>query len=327
MFWRVDGHSQEFVVLFFILSGYVIAFVSSRNEDTARSYFVARAARIYSVAPLAILVTLAAGMIGTKFEPSLYFGHTYFNPHTGIADVLSYLTFTNEIWWRHAVVGTDEPYWSLGFEVWYYVIFGVALFLPRRSSAVAIPVLLLMVGPKIGLYFVIWLVGCGTFHMVRRLSAQPRRGLGWVLFLSCPAAYFTIHGEPAAIFGSSNFGPVLVESWLYYLTVAILFAGHILGFSMIASRSTAAVGRLEAAIRWVAGATFTLYLTHQPILICLAALSPWPAGSVAQVAFVLLGTMGTVFALAEIGERRKGAWRFAIERLVQVSGLAAQGRS
>lgn len=50
---------------FFVLSGFVIAHVSAVKERDARTYFISRAARIYSVAIPAIILTSILDAIGS----------------------------------------------------------------------------------------------------------------------------------------------------------------------------------------------------------------------------------------------------------------------
>ncbi len=56
------GHSA--VVVFFVLSGYVIAFVTDTRERSGRDYAISRFARIYSVALPALIVTMFADLVG-----------------------------------------------------------------------------------------------------------------------------------------------------------------------------------------------------------------------------------------------------------------------
>ncbi len=56
------GHSS--VVVFFVLSGYVIAYITATKERDWVSYAASRIARIYSVAVPAIVLTLALDAAG-----------------------------------------------------------------------------------------------------------------------------------------------------------------------------------------------------------------------------------------------------------------------
>lgn len=49
------GHDS--VIFFFLLSGFVIGFVSESKEDTLKKYAIARLARLYSVALPSILLS------------------------------------------------------------------------------------------------------------------------------------------------------------------------------------------------------------------------------------------------------------------------------
>src|SRR4051794_17257355 len=56
------GHSS--VVLFFVLSGYVITYVAHERERTLSAFALARVARIYSVAVPALVLTMALDGLG-----------------------------------------------------------------------------------------------------------------------------------------------------------------------------------------------------------------------------------------------------------------------
>lgn len=65
-------YGQLAVIVFFVLSGYVIAFVTATKELDAKSFFVARVSRIYSVVILALILTLLLDNIGMIFNGDFY---------------------------------------------------------------------------------------------------------------------------------------------------------------------------------------------------------------------------------------------------------------
>ena len=83
--------------------------------------------------------------------------------------------------------------------------------------------------------------------------------------------------------------------------------------------------RCERPIRWIAGATFALYLFHVPLIEAVVALAPWPPESWPTRALVFIGVPLIVLALAEVTERRKAAWRRAILALLMVGGIGKAG--
>lgn len=324
LMWRLSGFSTEGVVIFFVLSGLVISHVVARRETSARAYAVARVARIYSVAVLAVLVTMAVDAVGVSADPSLYIGQSYYRGGNQLLDAGVALSFVNEIWGNHVFVGSSEPFWSLGFEVWYYVIFGVAQFMRGRGRVLAVGVLLVFVGPKIVAYLCLWLLGVGLQRNLARVPAAPRGAAGWgaglILFAGPVLMFWLLHRSNPKVVpffgGYFAFDAISLQSWCYYMVVGVLFCLHLLGARMLSPVLAPVMARISRPVRWAAGASFTLYLVHQPVLLCLASVSPYPVGGVARLVFVVVGTLAAVVVLAELGERRKALWRRVAEALV-----------
>ena len=42
------------------------------------------------------------------------------------------LLLLNEVWFVSITSFSNVPYWSICYEMWYYVAFGLVMFLPRR---------------------------------------------------------------------------------------------------------------------------------------------------------------------------------------------------
>src|SRR5438270_9524015 len=72
LFWQAQPYGHDAVILFFVLSGYVIAWVAERREPDLRAYAVNRLSRLYSVVVPAILLTVIADAIGQRVGPAVY---------------------------------------------------------------------------------------------------------------------------------------------------------------------------------------------------------------------------------------------------------------
>jgi peptidoglycan/LPS O-acetylase OafA/YrhL len=59
------------------------------------------------------------------------------------------LAFLGEVWGAYLVPGTNGPYWSLGFEVPYYLMFGHFCFGRSLWNWIGIGLLLILFGPNI----------------------------------------------------------------------------------------------------------------------------------------------------------------------------------
>jgi peptidoglycan/LPS O-acetylase OafA/YrhL len=155
--WQIAPYMSHAVTIFFVLSGFVIAYATDKRENSAVSYAVSRAARIYSVVLPALAATVLLDTLGRYLQPALYSDAWGYVDHNQLASFALSALFLNEIWFIHVSPGSDLPYWSLGYEIWYYVIFGIFLFSPRKWFF--LPVALIVIGPKIVSMLPLWLFG------------------------------------------------------------------------------------------------------------------------------------------------------------------------
>jgi peptidoglycan/LPS O-acetylase OafA/YrhL len=301
------------VDVFFVLSGFVIAHVSGSRERDPHSYFVSRAARIYSVAIPAIILTAILDSIGMNENPTAYAGP--FQPIT-LGVLARCVSFLNEQWSTHRFPGSDSPYWSLGFEVWYYVAFGVWIFLPHPWRWIAIFAVLTFIGPKVAFLFPLWLMGVCVYRICGKpITIQPLTG--WILFaapLLILLLYQLVPHPPMQPFIN------IIPDFIRFLSlgqdylVGLLFSAHLIGFTMVSATFSRMLENHARSIRWIAGATFSIYLAHLPIMTFFVALLPWPNFSPWVVALRITITILACLAFAEVSERRKDAWRRLITR-------------
>jgi peptidoglycan/LPS O-acetylase OafA/YrhL len=323
--WQLNAYGHQAVAVFFVLSGFVIAYATDTRERDARSYVISRLSRMYSVVLPAVVLTVVLDKVGGTWRPDLYNADWGFAFDWTFARLFAALTFTNEIWSRHITLGSNAAYWSMGYEVPYYVIFGLALFAPRRWRAVAVVVAALAAGPAVMVSMPLWLGGVAAYHYCKRDKLPARTGL-WLFFGS--AAAWLLYEILAW-----RYGRPLVEGGLYLRRLEVLqdavigplFVAQLIGFNAAAKPLGPWLLRHARAIRWIAGASFTLYLCHFPIAQFLLACMPWPATDARSRVLVFAGTLAAVFVLAEVTERRKTAWRKGFERLH--AGLTAHRRS
>ena len=174
----VFGHQRHSaVIVFFVLSGFVIAWAAAR-DGSVREYVINRATRIYSVALPALALTWAIDDFLIQYYPGTV--HSLYQ-HAAVWKYLPiFLTFSTDFWFLSEDAFSDIPYWSLCYEVWYYVVFGVLLF-GRGAWRWAIAIIcLLMMGPRLWLLWPVWLAGA-FLHRLKPLSVKRSR---FLLFLS-----------------------------------------------------------------------------------------------------------------------------------------------
>lgn len=312
-------HGREAVAIFFVLSGFVIRFVTRNKEKDGRSYAVARASRISSVVLPSIALTIILDWIGRGLSPIDYVRYAPIGID-GLPSLLASMTFTNEIWFNHIILGSNEPYWSMGFEIWYYAIFGVVLYCRGPLRVLLLAASALLLGPKILLYMALWLLGVALYDVISGLKPFTyQRIFGWALVLISATSYLLAHetvgSHVESVFRVTSVASVLV-SFGYFFFVAVLTAAVILGLDLALWDTDCWSRPVADGIKWLAGGSFTLYLTHQPLLLFWGAVFPtlrgWFGGSLAIAALTLI----SVYVVAELGERRKRQFRSLVEKLI-----------
>lgn len=313
-------HATAGVAVFFVLSGFLIRHATVKRTTDWRSFSKARIARLYSVIPLALAVTVIADFIGQTLDPTVYLGQTYFNPNTTWLDWLGSITLTNELWFMHLFVGSNEPFWSLGFEAWYYVFFGLVSFTRGRLLVLSLVAWILIVGPKIALYLPVWLLGVAAYDLIYRLRVRLPRLAGMGMMLLAGGGYFLLlrYVAPLGIdnmFRTDSLASMLLSAG--YFTMVGLFATlAILGFaSLVRAGDNILLQKVSAPVTWLAGGSFTLYLVHQPVILALSAGFPAARGNTLLSLVLMVGAMLIVFILAELGERRGKQLRRLLDNL------------
>jgi peptidoglycan/LPS O-acetylase OafA/YrhL len=93
-------------------------------------------------------------------------------------------------------------------------------------------------------------------------------------------------------------------------------AAHLLGVQALGPVLWPWLRRAAPAVAWLAGASFTLYLLHYPLIHFIAAAMPGPETYWASRLLVFVLPPLAALALAEATERRRHAWRRAIAALL-----------
>jgi peptidoglycan/LPS O-acetylase OafA/YrhL len=299
------------VDVFFVLSGFVIAHVCATSERQISAYFVSRAARIYSVAIPAIFLTAALDYFGLHANAASYEGP--FQP-IGPGLLIRCIFFINEQWNTHRFPGSNGPYWSLGFEVWYYIALGAFVFAPRRWRWLVAATILIFIGPKVALLFPLWLMGVALYRFLAKpLNISPL--FGWILFagsLFLLAIYQLFPHPQLQQFMNVSLSPERLWTLGQDYLVGFLFCIHLIGFKVISPWLSRWLDDHSRSIRYIAGATFSIYLTHVPIMQFLVAVFPRFEQASLSVALMIIITLLASLAFAEAFERRKDVYRRVI---------------
>ena len=311
--WHFKDLGNDAVMVFFVLSGFVIAYVTAHKERTIEDYAASRLARLYSVVVPALILTMVLDAVGSTLDPSLYTGR-WFEFDEPLVRLVVALTFTNELWFSYTRPFSNGPFWSLGYEAWYYILFAAAHFLRGHTRVVAVAAVCLLIGPKILLLLPVWALGVWVYRHAS--TVKPGPGTGLVLFFGSIMAYvmFRVSGVPDELLAYSKqlFGADFLYdqlSWsrhfLSSYVIGLCVAANFIGAMALAPHVGKVPARLERPIRYLAGYTFALYLLHYPLLQFFAALTPAAGLEAYRTAVVAFGPLAVVWLLGGLIEREK----------------------
>jgi peptidoglycan/LPS O-acetylase OafA/YrhL len=288
------GH--EAVVVFFVLSGYVITLTASRPGMTLSTYLQHRVARIVPVAWVALLLGLILSISKGELPLAATLANMFFLGQSGFG-------------WFEAPL--NVAFWSLNYEVWYYVIFAAWIYSPPRYRTVLTIVAMVIAGPKILMLFPVWLMGVWLYRKMPALDQGPALAMYWgTLVLAALLWAFDVSD--------------LLRAWLYHIFAPAWRAHHstqliydiLLGFIVTAHLAAAAsvvprfdwLTRFETPIRYLAGFSFSMYAFHGP-------LGELYQQGMSPVLFYAAMAIG-IFLLAQMTERQVTFFRSLLKQLV-----------
>lgn len=319
----IGPFAHDGVIVFFVLSGFVIAYVAACKEHSVKDYALSRAARIYSVALPAIALTITLDLIRTTYLPTF---HEY-QFHKLWLYLPLWTTFGTDWWFLNENMLSNGPFWSLSYEVWYYVIFGSVFYLRGWKRWACAGIVLAIVGPRQRLLFPIWLSGCALYRWHER--HELNRGLARGLFFGSIVIYLLLKlthafdfvndatnvwlaGWPVARLRYSQFfvGDYLIAA----LVLLNIYSARYCDFSLVA--------RWAKGIRLAASFTFSIYLFHMPLLKFYSAMLRVRPDSRTMYVVLLCLTLSSVIALGMATEWRKGTVRkwlaLGLDRVLQL---------
>jgi len=269
-FYIMSGFGHEAVMMFFVISGYLVGGISlarwQREGLDVRAYFCHRVSRIYTVLLPALLVGWGLDLLASHYfnASGLYTEGGRFaiaSVKSQIASNLDVITFLGNLLMLDegyvSALGTNGVVWSLAYEWWYYCVFVAAAGvwfgrgMTRGVSFALLLCMLVWLPPYLLLMGLLWLLGVAVFFYGR---AE----------LSLPSIWFAA-GVFLAVLGCVRMG-VFSEA---FVSDAFVAAGFAL---LLCASHGATYVRFFMLHEVLASFSYSLYLVHVPLLFALAAL-------------------------------------------------------
>lgn len=264
------GHTM--VLLFFVISGYIIGRTTLDQRPDIKTYLINRASRIYVVALPCLVLCFAAILL----IPGIEDANAQASAANHITLILKSIFFLNQSWGYFQDPPLNPPFWSLCYEVWYYIIFA-AFYYPNN---IKLKILFggfscLVAGPAILALMPAWLCGLALVHVKSVPVKRP-----WLVVASSVLVVILIVESQLDTAIKDHLATIVPAIWRlgastrfitdYVLAIcfgAILLSAGALEISLNAS--------IERILTNLAGFSFTLYLFHDPILRILQELTGW----------------------------------------------------
>jgi peptidoglycan/LPS O-acetylase OafA/YrhL len=275
---HLNWPGPEAVIVFFVLSGFVVAYVTDGRDLTFTSYTLNRLSRLWSVAlpALGFGLVLADFVRGSAFAAAPGTGHAFL--HT-VANAL----FLAQCWSLDSIPPLNAPFWSLSYEFWFYAVFGAAVYMTGMVRGVAIVLLAAVAGPKIILLLPCWLLGVFLYRYLGLWKLTERGALilwvgsaGAALLLFKSGMRYTLNEaltvhwpDMASLLQGSGY--LLTDYPMAAFVAANFYATAYLG------RISRPLIVLAGPIRTCASYTLTIYLFHMPLLVLCADVLKLPA--------------------------------------------------
>lgn len=313
---------SDAVVVFFVLSGLVIAFTAEAKDRTIGGFAFNRITRIMSVALPALVIGWMLDRMGAQLFPDFY-ALGWYQPLPIAEQLLRGLSFSNEWAGMETRLGTNGPYWSVSYEVAYYAIFAMAFYLRGVLRVVLVFGAVILVGLNILLLAPCWLIGTMTWQHIKQ-GRKLRRDTARALFLTPLIIYAAalVVDLPAILLYFTKIGLGLdglrfSDEFLWNGILAVGVAVHLIGAASLFQ--TEPTAQQSTRIRWLAGGSFSLYLMHYPLLQFFGPALPNSGLPLLDDVFLFAVTVLFCLAFAQIFERTLPRQRAMVQNLTRLN--------
>lgn len=264
--------AQAAVMLFFVLSGFLITKSCTRNLSQNDRFDVAayardRLNRIYPPLVFALALVMALVLIAPYVFPSgslAFVHHEPFIARSGFyVDVQSFagtIVFLNGFFVDN--ISANGPLWSLSYEVWYYVVAGLIAWRIGIGTLLGLAVLLFLgsINKVFLAYSAVWFGGAAVAIMHNRKSEMGGIAVLTLVAALCGAISMGAYYLSKAIFAQDPSEYPMMVLVLFNLSFGIAAASalHLMMTGKLSFRPIASTS---------AKYSYTLYVTHFPILL------------------------------------------------------------
>lgn len=283
VFYFVTGLGHQAVMIFFVLSGFFVggAVINKNRIFNFSDYLLARLNRLWVVLIPALIFTFGIDILVSYLSPEVIEGFylEVLNSGPSSSYSLSINTFIANIFFLQTiyapVYGSNGPLWSLANEFWYYILFPLMFIAVNNKSSykfyIRIFSFFLLTGISVLIFdklegYFIWLLGVLVFALYQNDVKIKNKLMQKLTVLLAVILFVT-----SIIISKKDF---FADT---YLMSNDLFIGISFSFLIFAIKDSKFFlienEYLSKLSIWLSNISFTLYVTHFPILMLVFALN------------------------------------------------------
>lgn len=284
---NLTDYGKPALVMLFLLSGLVIRYVTVMRRGKMSDFWIDRISRVYSVVVPALVFTIVASYLAMRINPAYYLPNWGMNNDRPLLRIGMNLIFMAQSWNLTLDPFSNGPFWTLSYEVFYYVFYAVGLYLVGMRRAFWLVIIAILAGQHILLLLPLWLIGCLAQDIYQR-ARDPQISfkklnfiflcVGAVGLVLVPATFsllIYLKGFLTRFFWTHHHAPINLHwAYIYYeegIPIVFLLLWAMLLFERLQLVEKA---RWVRWVRLLSEATFPLYLLHFPFFVLIAAMFP-----------------------------------------------------
>ena len=310
---------EEPVLVFFVLSGFLVGGRAIRgmlsNDIDARSYFIDRFVRI-------LLPLIASSILVI------------------IIDIITNvpIPFKNIIGSIFSLQGIimkpihNAPLWSLSYEVWFYILIGCIMVISRNNkkyvplSFLILTICIYVFAQLNTMYLLILFIGAFSFLLPRQHIKFKKTK---IIICICLLAFSFI------LLQSTSTSKSIVISNLYFVnrefaSILLAFVTSLLVNYLIVSPPKTKIGnRIEKFSSKLSGFSYTLYLTHYPLM-SLLAFWGFPKSKQLDITSIIYYILAVLISLVVayliylISEKQTSSVKHLIKKKLKITASSSQ---
>jgi peptidoglycan/LPS O-acetylase OafA/YrhL len=275
------------LVMLFLLSGLVIRYVTQLRRGRITDFWVDRISRVYSVVVPALLFTIVSSYIAMRVNPAFYLPNWGMNHDRPALRIFMNLIFMAQSWNLTLDPFSNQPFWTLSYEVFYYVFYALGFYLAGWRRAFWLVVVATLAGQHILLLLPLWLIGClaqDVYQRVRNAKISTTQlnlrflvvGLAAAVLLPLSVRLLLyLKGFMTRFLWAHHHTPMNLHwAYVYYaegIPIVFLLVWVMLLFDRVQLADKATWVQW---LRLLSEATFPLYLLHFPLYVLIVSIFP-----------------------------------------------------